>query len=87
MYRCIGLEESSASRNKSCATVRAESVSRIGPYNIITRSRNRREKMSYDRSPLPVCSMTMGTRFADGGPHVLEILCDVRKEGSRPALA
>lgn len=30
--------------------------------------------------------MTMGTRFADGDPHVLEIWCNVREEGSRLAI-
>src|SRR6476661_5023901 len=56
---------SSASRKSSCATTRfAADASTSVPRNTI-RSRNRREKMSNDRSKRPSDSTTMGTRWFD----------------------
>lgn len=68
----MGFDCSSASKKSSWATVKADSASRIGPYIIMTLSLNRREKISYDRSPRPVCSMTIGTRPEFDGEFQLE---------------
>lgn len=60
-----------------CTYVKCKSTMPTGPYNMMTRSRNNLENMSYERSPLPcmrvrdgdcvlcslrtVCSITIGT--------------------------
>ena len=62
MYIAISFLGFSDSRNRSCATTRLAVRSWIGPFTKMIRSLSRREKMSYARSPLLVCSTTIGTR-------------------------
>lgn len=49
-------------RNSNWATISELILSLIPPIRQIIRSFNNLEKMSYDRSPRPVCSTTIGTR-------------------------
>jgi hypothetical protein len=51
----------SASKNKSWATIKVDIPSWTGPETKIIRSFNKREKISNERSPLDVCSTTIGT--------------------------
>src|ERR671937_1203096 len=60
---------SSLSRCSSWAMIRLATVSSIGVPRKMIRSFSSREKMSKERSPRLVCSMTIGTRFASAmGP-------------------
>src|SRR4029450_208908 len=60
----MSLSGSSLSRCRSWAMTRLAMVSSIGVPRKMIRSLSSREKMSNERSPRLVCSMTMGTRFA-----------------------
>src|SRR5215218_9053870 len=60
----MSLSGSSLSRWSSWAMTRLAMVSSIGVPRKMIRSLSSREKMSNERSPRLVCSMTMGTRFA-----------------------
>src|SRR5215218_4000789 len=60
----MSLSGSSLSRCRSWAMTRLAMVSSIGVPRKMIRSLSNREKMSNERSPRLVCSMTMGTRFA-----------------------
>src|SRR5215213_3584817 len=60
----MSLSGSSLSRWSSWAMTRLAMVSSIGVPRKMIRSLRSREKMSNERSPRLVCSMTMGTRFA-----------------------
>lgn len=50
-------------RNNNWATINELTVSSTPPIRQMIRSFSRREKISYDRSPRPVCSTTIGTKL------------------------
>lgn len=58
----IGLDGFSDSRKRSWATTTDAVSSAIGPLMQMIRSLSKREKMSYARSPLEECSITIGIR-------------------------
>src|SRR6185312_10374659 len=60
MYMWTSFFGFSASKKSSWAVARLAPMSSIAPVMKITRSFNRREKMSYCRSPRAVCSSTYG---------------------------
>ena len=62
-----GFSGCSASRNNSWAVIRLAVWSFTSPWRHMIRSRSRREKISNDRSPSVVLSMTTGTKFEVGG--------------------
>ena len=58
IYKNISLSGSSDSRNNNCAIIKLADVGLTSsPKNIIL-SFNNLEKISYDLSPFPVCSIT-----------------------------
>src|SRR5512135_3507188 len=63
----MSLAGSSFSRNSNWAMMRLATSSNTGPPRNTMRSFSRREKMSYARSPLAVCSTTIGTRAISAG--------------------
>lgn len=60
IYNDIGRSGASASRNSSCATMDADTVSSTAPFRQMIRSLRSREKMSYVCHPPDTLSVTMG---------------------------
>src|SRR5579872_2759346 len=70
MYISMSLSASSFSRNSNCAMTRFARLSSMPPPTNTIRSFNRREKISYARSPRAVCSTTIGTKCPIKFPYV-----------------
>jgi hypothetical protein len=62
MYNEIARSGSSASKKSNCAVTSPAISSCTGPCSMMMRSFNKRLKMSKARSPIPLLSMTMGTK-------------------------
>lgn len=59
-WSCFGLWFTC--KNSNWATISELMLSLIPPIKQMIRSLSNREKISYDRSPRPVCSITIGTK-------------------------
>lgn len=55
-------QQSLTCKNNNCATINELMLSLTPPIKQIMRSFKSREKISYDLSPRPVCSITIGTK-------------------------
>ena len=62
IYKEMSFFGFSDSKNNSCAQTREETSSLTSPVRKIILSFSRREKISKERSPLEVCSITIGTK-------------------------
>ena len=60
MYKVMSFLAFCDSRNNNCAVNTELTRSSIAPSSIMIRSLSNLEKMSYDLSPLLVCSITIG---------------------------
>ena len=87
MYMLMSLSGSSLSRWISCATMRLAISSTTGVPRKMTRSLSSREKMSKDRSPRLVCSITNGTSGVTYSPSSLACLSQCGFPASKPSVS